>query len=49
MVDKVAMSIMDKIRDYFGDTTRSAEETREGLEFLAEEIDCLIDTLKEDA
>ena len=49
MVDNDAMSIMDKIRDYFGDTRRSAEETREGLEFLAEEINCLIDTLKEEA
>ncbi len=49
MKDKVAMSIMDKIRDYFGDTSRSAEETREGLEFLVEEINCLIDTLKEEA
>jgi hypothetical protein len=48
MADKAADNIMDKIRDYFGDTSRSAKETREGLEFLAEEIDCLLDALKED-
>lgn len=30
---------------FFGDTSRSAEETREGLESLRDEIDMLLDTL----
>lgn len=33
------------LQRYFGDTARSREETREGLENLAGEIDMMLDTL----
>jgi len=35
------------IQKFFGDTTRTSEETREGLEAARDEIDMLLDTLPE--
>lgn len=38
-------AVIDAIRKYFGDTTRSAEETRDGLRDIAEEAESLADTI----
>jgi hypothetical protein len=37
--------LKDALSRYFGDTRRSPEETREGLENLRDEIDMLLETL----
>ncbi len=49
MEDSALKSILESIKRYFGDTSRPAEATLDGLESLAEEIDSLIRALKEDA
>ncbi len=38
--------LLEAIQSYYGDTSRSREETREGLEDLLEEVKLLIDTLE---
>ncbi|AHC93990.1 hypothetical protein CH29_gp37 [Achromobacter phage JWAlpha] len=40
--------IKKAIQDYFGDTERSRQATRDGLEDIASEVDCLIDALRSD-
>ena len=37
--------LMEAIQRYYGDTSRSREETREGLEEVRDQIDLLIDSL----
>jgi soluble cytochrome b562 len=40
-------SIIDTIKKFYGDTSRSRKETREDLEELREELDMLIETLED--
>lgn len=40
-------SIIEAIRSWNGDTSRSAEETLNGLEEIQTEVDALADALKE--
>jgi len=40
--------LIDAINRYFGDTRRSREETREGLQAAREEVDSLIELLSHD-
>lgn len=37
--------LMDAIQQYYGDKSRSREETREGLEEVRDMMDLLIDSL----
>lgn len=37
--------VLEAIRAYFSDTTRSQEETKDGLETFAEEIELLLNAL----
>lgn len=39
------VQLLDAIRVYYGDTSRSREATREGLEEAQSEIETLIDSL----
>ncbi|QDH83536.1 hypothetical protein [Achromobacter phage Motura] len=41
-------AIKNMISDYFGDTSRPAHETREGLEDIASHLDSLLDVLPSD-
>ena len=45
MADK--QSVLDAIEGYFYDTSRTAEQTRAGLESIRDQLDILIDTLPE--
>lgn len=36
---------LEAIKEFFGDTSREASETKEGLQGLRDEIEMLIDTL----
>lgn len=40
--------LIDHIQKFYGDTSRSRAQTREGLENASEMIDTLIDTLQDD-
>ncbi|BAO58553.1 hypothetical protein FDH89_gp09 [Pseudomonas phage phiR18] len=40
--------LMEAVRGFYGDTSRSREETRELLEEVRDEIDILIESLYED-
>jgi hypothetical protein len=37
--------LMNALKKYYGDTSRSREETREGLEEVRDQINLLIDSL----
>lgn len=41
-------SVKQSIQDFFGDTSRSRSETREGLEELRDEVDTLLESLQDD-
>ena len=45
--EKRRAGVLDAIEEYFSDTSRSAEETRAGLEAIREHLGILIDTLPE--
>lgn len=40
--------VMEVVREYYGDTSRSREDTREGLEELVAEVETLIETLEDE-
>lgn len=39
--------ILEAIQAYYGDTSRSREETREGLDEVAGELETLLETLED--
>lgn len=40
--------LLEAIKDFYGDTSRSREETREALEEIHDEIGILVESLEDD-
>ena len=45
---KTKQEVIDGIKEFFGDTSRSREETREALEEVRDELDGLIESLQDE-